>query len=81
MNDEQLKDAYEQIKVVFNDRFNEDIMKEALYKEKGDIQNAIIFLTNQENADNLIKEVEMKKKNEPKKKEELICLEELLSLF
>ena len=76
MNDEQLKDAYEQIKVVFNDRFNEEIMKEALYKEKGDIQNAIIFLTNQENADNLIKEVEMKKKNEPKKKEELICLEE-----
>ena len=76
LNDEQLKDAYDQIKVVFNDRFTEEIMKEALYKEKGDIQNAIIFLTNQENADNLIKEVEMKKKNEPKKKEELICLEE-----
>ena len=76
MNDEQLKDAYEQIKVVFNDRFNEEIMKEALYKEKGDINNAIFFLTNKENADNLIKEIEIKKKNQPVKKEELICLEE-----
>ena len=76
MNDEQLKDAYEQIKVVFNDRFNEEIMKEALYKEKGDITNTILFLTNQENANNLIKECEIKNKNEPKKKEELIFLEE-----
>ena len=76
MNDEQLKEAYQQIRVVFNEKYSEEVMKEALYKEKGDIQNAILFLANQENAVNLMKEMEIRKKNEPQKKEELICLEE-----
>ena len=75
MTDEQLKEGYEQFKVVFNDRFNEEIMKEALYKHKGDIQNAILYMTEESNAMELLKEIESKK-NVPKSKEELICLEE-----
>ena len=76
MSDEQLKEAYQQIKVVFEDKYSEEIMKEALYREKGDIQNAIMYMTNPENITNLVNEIENKKKYEPKKKEELICLEE-----
>ena len=76
MREEDLKEGYEQIKVVFDTKFNEEVMKEAIYKEKGDIQNAILFLAEQENVVNLLKEMEIKKKNEPKKKEELLCLEE-----
>ena len=76
MTEEQLKEAYEQIKVVFNDKFSEEIMKEALYKHKGDIQNTIIYMTEENNIMELLKENENKKKNEPKKREELICLEE-----
>ena len=74
MTEEQLKEGYEQIKVVFNDKFNEEIMKEALYKHKGDIQNAIIYMTEESNVMELLKEIEIKK-NVPQKKEELICLE------
>ena len=76
MSDADLKEGYNQIRVVFENKYNEEVMKEALYKEKGDIQNAILFLANQDNATNLMKEIEIKKKNEPKKREELICLEE-----
>lgn len=67
MTEEQLKEGYEQIKVVFNDKFNEEIMKEALYKYKGDIQNAIIYMTEENNVMELLKEIE-NKKNVPKKK-------------
>ena len=74
MTEEQLKEGYEQIKVVFNDKFNKEIMKEALYKHKGDIQNAIIYMTEESNVMELLKEIE-NKKNVPQKKEELICLE------
>ena len=76
MSDAELKEGYQQIKVVFEDKYSEEIMKEALYKEKGDIQNAIVYMTNQENITNLLNEIEKKKKNEPKKREEFICLEE-----
>ena len=76
MNEDQLKDAYQQIKVVFNDRFNEEIMKASLYKQKGNITNAILYLAEDKNVTELLKEIENKKLNEPKKKEELICLEE-----
>jgi hypothetical protein len=76
MNEEQLKDAYEQIRVVFNDKFNEEIMKGSLYKHKGDIQNAILYLAEPENAEALKKEIEDKKKHQPKKRMEIICLEE-----
>ena len=76
MTDEQLKDAYSQIKVVFSDKYSEEIMKEALYKHKGIVENAIIYMADANNIENLIKEIEVKKKNEPKKSEEIICLEE-----
>ena len=76
MSEEQLKDAYEQIKVVFNDKFSEEIMKQALYNNKGDIQNTIIYMTDENNIMILINEIDIKKKSEPTKKEELICLEE-----
>ena len=76
MNEEQLKDSYSQIRVVFNDKFSEEVMKEALYKHKGDIQNTIIYMTDEENIKNLLNDMENKKKNEPIKKEELLCLEE-----
>ena len=76
LSEEQLKEGYEQIKLVFNDKFNEDIMKEALIKNKGDIQNAIIFLTEENNVESIKAEVERQKKEEPKKMEEQFCLEE-----
>ena len=76
LSEEQLKEGFEQIKVVFNDKFNEDMMKEALIKNKGDAQNTIIFLTEEKNVESIKEEVERKKKEEPKKKEEQFCLEE-----
>ena len=76
LTEEQLKEGYEQIKVVFNDKFNEDIMKEALIKNKGDVQNTIIFLTEENNVESIKTEVERQKKEEPKKIEEQFCLEE-----
>ena len=76
LTEEQLKEGYEQIKVVFNDKFSEDIMKEALIKNKGDVQNTIIFLTEENNVESIKTEVERQKKEEPKKIEEQFCLEE-----
>ena len=79
MSQEQLKEGFEQIKTVFNDKYSEDIMKEALYNQRGDIQNTIIYLTDENNAVNLLKDIENKKKSkndEPKKREEIISLEE-----
>ena len=75
LTDTQLKEGYEQIKVVFNDKFSDEIMKEALKKNKGDIQNSIIYLTDEKNVENLMEEVDKNKKEEPKKKEEQFCLE------
>ena len=76
MNDDQLKEAYTQINVVFEGKFNEEIMKAALYKNKGDIQNSILFMADQNNITKLLKEMEENKKSEPKKLEEIECLEE-----
>ena len=76
MSEADLNEGYKQIRVVFETKYSEEIMKEALYKEKGDIQNAILFLAIDENVANLKKEIEIKKKTEPKKKEEIVCLEE-----
>ena len=80
MSQEQLNEALNQISMVFNERFSEEIMKEALYHQRGDIENTIIYLTDENNVMNLINEYENKNKNEkndePKKKEEIICLEE-----
>ena len=76
MGEEQLKEGYEQIRVVFGDKFSEEIMKEALYNQRGDIQNAIIYMTDENNVMNLINEIENKKNYEPKRTEELICLDE-----
>ena len=76
MTDSQLKEAYSQIKVVFEDKYSEEIMKEALYKHKGDVENTIVFMTVQNNITNLLNEIENNKKNEPNKLEEIDYLEE-----
>ena len=76
MTDAQLKDAFSQIKVVFQDKYSEEIMKEALYKNKGVVENTIVYMAEGDNITHLINEIEEKKKNEPKKSEEIICLEE-----
>ena len=76
MTDDQLKEAYTQINVVFEGKYSEEIMKEALYKHKGDIQNTILFMADQNNITNLLKDMEENKKMEPKKLEEIECLEE-----
>ena len=76
MNEAQLKNGYEQIKVVFGEKYDENFMKEAMYKHKGDIQNTIIFLTDENEVNKLKKEIEDKNENEPKKREEMICMEE-----
>ena len=62
MNDQQLKVGYEQIKLCFGDKFSEEIMKEALYKFKGDAENAITFMTEESNIQSLLHEIEEKKK-------------------
>ena len=76
MTEAQLADAYSQIKVVFEDKYNEEIMKAALYKNKGNIDNTILYIADQNNITSLIKEMEINKKNEPTKMEEITCLEE-----
>jgi len=67
MTEAQLKDAFSQIKVVFQDKYSEEIMKEALYKNKGVVENTIVYMTEADNIARLINEIEEKKKNEPKK--------------
>ena len=76
MTDAQLKEAYSQIKVVFEDKFSEEIMKEALYKNKGDVQNTILFMAEPNNITNLLNEIEINKIIQPKKTEETVGLEE-----
>ena len=76
LTDAQLKEGLEQVKVVFNDKFSDELIKEALNKNKGDIENTIIFLTEESNVKNLREEVQIKKEDEPKKKEEQFCLDE-----
>jgi len=75
LTDAQLKEGLKQIKVVFNDKFTDDLIKEALNKNKGDIENTIIFLTEEKNVENLKEELQIKKEDEPKKKEEQFCLD------
>ena len=76
MTDTALNEAYSQIKLVFEDKYDEEIMKEALYKHKGDVQNTILFMAEADNMTNLYNELEIKKLTEPKKFEEIVCLEE-----
>ena len=76
MTDAQLTDAYTKIKVVFEDKYSEEIMKAALYKNKGDIDNTILYIADQNNITKLLQEMEENKKNEPIKMEEITCLEE-----
>ena len=75
MTDAQLKEAYNKINLVFENKYNEDIMKEALIKNNGDVDNTIIFMA-ESDMTKLINELEIKKQNEPKKIEEIMYLEE-----
>ena len=72
----QIKECFDQVNVVFNNKYEEELIKEALIKNKGDIENTIIFLTDEKNVDNLKQEVKIKKEEEPEKKEEQFCLDE-----
>ena len=76
LTEQQLKEGKEQIKIVFGDKFSEELIKEALSKYKGDIENTIIFLTNEKNVESLDEEIQKKKEENPQKKEEMFCLEE-----
>ena len=76
LNEAYLKDGNEQVKVVFNDKFSDELIKEALIKNNGDIENTIIFLTDEKNVEKLKEDIKMKKEDEPKKKEEQFGLDE-----
>ena len=76
INPTQLKECVDQVNVVFNSKYEEDLIKQALINNKGDIENTIIFLTEEKNVEKLKEEVKIKKEEEPEKKEEQFCLDE-----
>ena len=75
--EEELKNGYEAIKMVFNENlyFNEEVMKASIIKHKGNYEDAALYLTIPENVKNLEKEIENKKKRVEQKDEDIICLE------
>ena len=55
MSEEQLKEGYNQIKGIFNNMYEEELIKIALKKNKGDIENTVIFLTDESNIETIKK--------------------------
>ena len=72
----QLKEGYDQINVVFNGMYEEDLVKLALKKQIGDIENTIMYLTVENNIKSLRDEIERNKKEEEQKKKMVIKKEE-----
>jgi len=78
LTDEKFKEGKEAIKSAFGDNFHfsEEIMKACIIKHKGDLEESIIYLTSQENVQNLEKEIEEKKKEVEQVEDDIVPLEE-----
>ena len=82
--EEQLKKGYEQICGVFGNMYEEEIIKLAIKKNNGNVDDAIMYLTDDQNIETLKKEneqnkkkiQEQKSKNVVKKEEYFMPLEE-----
>ena len=76
--DEELKAGFAAIKDIFGDNlyFNEEVMRASIIKNKGNPEEAALFLTNEDNVKNLEKEIEDKKKGLEQNDDEIMCLEE-----
>ena len=67
ISEEKLKEGYEQINLVFNNMYEDEILKLAIINNQGNIENTILYLTDENNIENLKKEVENNKKKQQKK--------------
>ena len=75
----EAKEAYEQINLVFPDKYSEEVINQALKKNNGDVENTIIFMTDENNINSIYKELERKKnivQVNPIKIEQMFCLED-----
>ena len=82
ISDEQLKEGYSQMRLVFGDKFNEEIMKTAIIKNEGDFEKAILYLCEPSNVENIKKEIEENKKNIEENEDDILCLdEEIINLL
>jgi hypothetical protein len=68
ISEEKLKEGYNQINGVFSGMYDEELIKLAIKKNTGDIENTIMFLTDENNIEKLKKEIEENKKIEQQKK-------------
>ena len=76
--EEELKAGYQTIKILFDNNlyFGEDVMKAAIIKNKGNAEEAAVYLMQHENVKIIQNEIEEKKKRVPQKNEEIMCLEQ-----
>ena len=82
LSDEQLKEGYEQMRLVFGDKFNEEVMKAAIIKNECDFEKAILYLCIPNNVENLLKEIEDSKKSIEQSEDDILCLdEEIINLL
>ena len=77
-SEEELQNGYMGIKAIFGENlyFGEDVMKAAIIKHKGNIEEAGLYLTVKTNVEILQKEIEDKKSKLEQKKDDIICLDE-----
>ena len=68
ISEEKLNDGCMQLNVVFNNMYEEEILKLALKKNKGDVENTVMYLTDDNNIENIKKEIEENKKRLQQKK-------------
>ena len=73
-----LQEGYIGIKSIFGDQlyFGEDVMKAAIIKYKGNIEEAGLYLTVPQNVQILQKEIENKKSKLEQNHDDIICLDE-----
>ena len=77
-SEEELQNGYMAIKTIFGENlyFGEDVMKAAIIKHKGNIEEAGLYLTDKNHVEIIQKEIEDKKNKLEQKKDDIICLDE-----
>ncbi len=68
LSEEKLKEGYEQINGIFNGMHEKELIILALKKHNGNVENTIMYLTEEGNIEDLKKEIERNKKEEQQKK-------------
>ena len=75
ISEEKLKEGCDQLKNVFN-MYEDELLKIALKRNKGDVENTVMYLTDENNINNINKEIEEKKKISQQKNSKKIVKKE-----